>query len=622
MTQKATLLGFEGARSASSIVAWGSAAVLLDGRLINTETRSWVPWSDVEKHRLLEEGAITLFERALSLDEWDGESELSVLSLSNDPLAKRVTLDTGKVGGLLKAHHLKDQRIYVFDGLDSVRRCGVSLSTQIATLLGEDRKTFGANRLIDAGLSLNPSDPAINAFSVLLASDKPFAEELARGHLSDPYDLQRFELLLKAFTVASSRSFSPRGDKSADYVIKMKGGIVPREGGLSTEHLATVAGSINEIQPVASSIVASHFPFLPQPPSPNMSEAIAASAEFHFSAALSGDTFLQRVSRFCALTYIDRIISGNIDAPDIEKPVSFLREPSPETRVQLKRLGEKRLIDAPPPAARFGAAEWKRSKEFTLLGYQSGLIRDGDKIEVSVAPKWLIQMPSSNNGDRVRPIGIESIIDRNDFLFHPTLYTVVREDEPSHSSRFFLRNIRPLGVGDQGVVTALPSSTVKESYCLNLRWSVQRVRNNVLTIDGHDIVGVAAHSATSARQWISALYRFYRELELSAEWRRTKYLKPARPGHTSALIRLMVSLSALGGDAPVSELVSEIDRRYLVAVRINNTRREVLRNDDLLEFHGQHNKRVRLTDRGKRFARLVELAGGDVGSESGEVDEP
>ncbi len=620
MTGKPTLLGFEGSRSASSILAWGSAAVLLDGQLINAETRSSVSWNDAERQRLLEEGAITLFDRALSLEEWDGTSELAILALASDALARRLTIDTGKVGGFLKAHHLKDQRVYVFDGLESVRRCGAMLATQVASLLGEERKGFGANRLIDAGLSLNPADPAVNAFSVQLASDKVFAEELARGHIVDPQELQRFELLLRAFSVAASKSFKPKGDKSADYVIKMNGGIVPKEGGLSTKYLASVAGSINEIQPVASSLVASHFPFLPQPPSPNMSEAIAASAEFHFSAALSGDTFLERVSRFCALTYIDKIISGDIDAPELAQPVSFLREPSPDTQVQLKRLGEKKLIPAPAPSSRPRPTDWKRSRELTLLGYQSGLIRDGDRIEVSVAPKWRLQMPSSNNGDRSQPTGIEAVLDRDDFLFRPTLYTVVREDEPSHASRFFLRKIRPLGVGEDDVVTALPSSTVKDAYCLNLKWKVHRASNDLLTLDGRAIRGVAAHNARSARDWIATLYAFYRELELSADWRRTAYLKPARAGDTSALIRLTVSLAALGGDALVSELVSEIDRRYAVAVRVNNTRREVLRNGDLLEFHGRQGKRIRLTDKGKRFARLVEVSGGDRGADADEVD--
>jgi hypothetical protein len=94
-----------------------------------------------------------------------------------------------------------------------------------------------------------------------------------------------------------------------------------------------------------------------------------------------------------------------------------------------------------------------------------------------------------------------------------------------------------------------------------------------------------------------------------------QWVRPGRAPAPRAIDRVLVSVDALGGEAPVSDVVVEINRRYRVAVRINNTRREALRFPDLLEITGQQGRDLRLTPRGRAYARAFASAGGATTAE-------
>ena len=52
------------------------------------------------------------------------------------------------------------------------------------------------------------------------------------------------------------------------------------------------------------------------------------------------------------------------------------------------------------------------------------------------------------------------------------------------------------------------------------------------------------------------------------------------------MARAVVSLHYLGKESTANELAEEISRRFDTIARVNNTRREVIRNGRLLEFVG------------------------------------
>lgn len=98
------------------------------------------------------------------------------------------------------------------------------------------------------------------------------------------------------------------------------------------------------------------------------------------------------------------------------------------------------------------------------------------------------------------------------------------------------------------------------------------------------------------------------EYELQPVQRPIRRLLPPRYVAT-AIGRLVCTLDDLGGEERVSHLVTTINERFGTAVRINNTRREALTHDDLLEFVQDDDRKLRLTARGKLYAAAYQKGG-------------
>jgi hypothetical protein len=75
---------------------------------------------------------------------------------------------------------------------------------------------------------------------------------------------------------------------------------------------------------------------------------------------------------------------------------------------------------------------------------------------------------------------------------------------------------------------------------------------------------------------------------------------------------VLQALSNGSGEATAAEIVNYIKANFAQNVRVNNTRREVLRNPTLLEFDEKDDQIVRITERGKQYLAVFLHATGST----------
>lgn len=117
-----------------------------------------------------------------------------------------------------------------------------------------------------------------------------------------------------------------------------------------------------------------------------------------------------------------------------------------------------------------------------------------------------------------------------------------------------------------------------------------------------------------AAGWLRGFARGCRDREVAAARHDgARWIQPPRPPKPSALARVLVALQALGGEAPVPDVVDAVNRFFETNVRTNNTRREVLLHQELFEFVDEERKVIRLTDGGQEYLQAYLRAGGQTG---------
>lgn len=607
------VIGFEGARDDESPVNWGTAAIASEKWILNAATRHRTSRERLDD--LAAEGHITRLPE-IPLDERFTSKPLVVVELDRtDTTFPFLSADTGRIGGLATHRAGKKAYVYVFETPESFDMYAREVASKIAraVLYETALETAAQTRLVRAGLILAAQHPALNAIHVANTKGgrQQRAKTIALSTLESDSDRATFEDVLDALT----------DDTDDDYVIKYEDGIA-EGGGLDVDKGVLILGSAKSAHvPLVRELLRKH-PYLMEPPPPRFHHMAAASASLHFTANIEGRPLGERVARKLELRLLERSLRGELpevaqaDRAKVERAVQVLRRPDEQTTVSHVPMGgEVERLSGEVEQAR---GRRVRSEPFTVLGYQSGMIRLADEVEIVIFPRvgkhhrGRLLVSTRDDGDGEEPLGVLPLQQgRREILWQPMLVTFMRVVEPGGRERTFLRQVKMLEVGGRGRATALPSSVVDGALLYGFSFQVRRIGRDRLTFDLGAVKGLDDATLDGARDWMDSYGALCKTFELQPAGRTTfRYWRPARPPSPTALQRILAVLKKDGPALHQSELIALINERFGGPVRANNTRREVLENPTLLTF--DPGRVIRLLPAGEEVAAAFERAGGEA----------
>jgi hypothetical protein len=606
------IVGYEG-RRAKVAVNWGSAALVRDGQLLNPTTRHATPVAYLVD--LVADGHVTELGRPIEIDdEVLKDSAPIVAELDRkDPAFDFLRADTGRIGGLIAHHRTTTHQTYVFDGMHAFDAYCRDVSVKVVhehlyPTLAKDVHAA----LLRAALILSAQDPALNALRVANAAPRhrKQTDRLARATLRSTEDTTRFEELLEALTL-----------KSPSYMIKYEHGVADG-GGLDVDQAVRILDSAHTThQPFTKDLMRQH-PYLKAPPPPRLHYMEAASADLHFTAEIEGRPLGERVARMLELRMLERSLRGDSavpDSPKMNKALSILRSPSPQTTASHTPIGGRlqKLVERETPES----AGTRRSDALVLLGYQSGLIKNADEVEVTFFPpdrsrNYQLMLSTRNNGEGEEPLGVRPLQEGRELLLQPAVFTLLIEVDERGRQSVWLRRLQLLGPSEKIAINACPSFVLGGAYIGSLKIHVERLNADEIKTDLGTVRGVGTPTIAAARDWMAQYQALCRilELQLSERKRTFKYWRPTVMPSPSSLQRLLLVLQELGGQGHQMQVVSRINERFGARVRTNNTRREVLQHPDLVRFGQEDDQTIVLQAEGERLVAAYLQARGDIDS--------
>lgn len=462
------------------------------------------------------------------------------------------------------------------------------------------------DELLRLGLTLHSGHAFLLAAWVHVSEHDSFVEELARANLRSDDSRSDFDEILSSFRLLDR-----------NYELIYEGGVA-EGGGIDLNVAAKTFSNLHYIHQQIAPTLGRDYPCLQRAfAPPRFQEMRAASAHITFSAGPPTRPLGERLARVVELRAIRAALEGRAPEevkanPRFEKAVTAVLAPSPDTTVSHRPMGEEAAVSVESDLAAPDLPV--RAEQLVLLGFQESLKDRAHRIGIRVGPDAHIWVSAIDNGAGERPEGVEFLLEGNDFLFRPAVFVLERRVQGRRETHYLLR-MAFLDPGETAVVTALPSALVKGAYLVDVEVQVRRSTEDTLDVDGATSVhGLSGRTLGMAAGWLRAFARGCREREVdAARHEGTRWIQPARVPKPSALARLLVALDTLGGEARVSDVVHEINLLFDTTVRTNNTRREVLRHPDLLEFVGEDRRTVRITDVGTAYLSAYLRAGGSTG---------
>ena len=491
---------------------------------------------------------------------------------------------------------------YIFSDSDAFGRYAKEVADAIVSdILYSGMPASEPNReLVRLALILASGNPALNAVRVFLSENNTsFVERMARASVRPPSAIIDFELLLRAL----------RSDKD-EYELKYEEGAAAG-GGFDVDVAVSTLSAIQLAHKSFKPTLERQYPFIREIPSPRFREMRAASAELHFVSSVAHRPLGDRVARYLSLHFLEESLRGSDptvvpQSRELQQAIRRIAQPSSETRLSQKRLEkqdreEVTYVAAPRPSV-------ERSGVLKVLGVISGLEKDF-MAELQIAPSWRLTVSTTNNGDGEPPSGADATRGAQ-FLRKAFVFSIFRESKGDGTDRFFLVEMRALGAGAIDELTAIPSSVVPEAFVIGLKLTVQCPTAETVSVADLGALGdLPTGTLASSHTFIRTYGDTCRAFELADHSVRLSWLQPNDPKATS-LGRVLVALDELGGEAFVPDVVAMINRLYNVTVRVNNTRREVYRHTDLLEFAPEDESVMRWTALGKAFHAAYVAAGG------------
>lgn len=583
------VVAFEGKRAPRVFVAWGTAAVRNGDELLNT-TRQVSSKIDADEFlTLVKQGILTEVDAPITVSEDDSERQLVVLEIDVAAgFEDALFLDRNRITTVLASSIAGTRHYYVFDGHDTLRAVAETLIGQmLRCLLYLDAWKDGHEHLLRSAMALDAHHPVVNALRASRAKNPDTFLQIARSNLRTEAAKATFESAWAAFT-----------QKDLRYVLKYKGGLVREEGGMQIGDVGKLMKSLQSAHGVLAGTIARTNAFLERPPEPQLFEQRAASAEFHFT--VPPVSLGERLARYLELQMFEQALDGQVPS-DGPVPAAFtdavrqIAAPTEETKV-LQRLNTAAL--RPVRSAieiEEIAEEW--SDPLTVLGYQSGLVRDTEQIELNLFPGHRILVSSTDNGSGKPPLGLDFLQTSKDFLFRPTLYKIQRWSDGTRE-RFFLQEVVVLQPGTEGKATAVHSSIAPATFVCNLSIAVTRKSATRLVFGNSTLSGVDAQAVGDARKWMLAFAEVCRDIELG-DVRHTRLVPHGVK--MPYLYEVLWAVAELGGTAHQTDVVQAINARFKKSALVNNTRREVLRNKALLSFDKEDSQVFVLSAEGRRY---------------------
>jgi hypothetical protein len=596
----ATVLGYEGNRDARSLVSWGAAAILVDGDLVNGASGMHRPHDEEEFRQLTREGTISALESPIILKQYRNADRPLVVELALTFVDEAGIKDVVPRKGLRGSSHERGFQVYVFADLDAFNAYRSQVATRVVQkLLDLQDETEGAivelrERLLHAGLTLHAHDGVLNALQAFyedaFGEDRTFALEMAKARVRDPLEQRQLECVHRALLAAEAALQAAAGappDPNGDhaYVLQYREGVAD-SGGLALRDAAHIVGSANRVDGFAGEETVRRFPFLRSPPSTQLQAISTGSAKLHFVPTIAGEPFSDRVARYLNLTVLQDIIDGKLGeaveqraTAQVVKALQTVVQPSPQTVVEHRpidaseytRIEPETLWDddgRPQPKG----AEY--SEPLVLLGYQSGLLQDWGKLEINIFPGTRIRLASDRDRDGNEPMGIDALKQRNDFLFRPTLFTLVRQRLASGRRKYWLQQVRPVAAYlKSAVITAIPSTFVHDAFVYRLDLAIGlRGDGHVLHIreSGGDTVAeleVASLELSGAQKWMRAFQSVCENLEISDF--RSSRLGPVFMPSPTALERVLVVLQEADGPLDRDAISQRIREQFRPDVHVD-----------------------------------------------------
>lgn len=594
------VVGFEGAHLKGSHVAWGTAAVRLDERLLNPVTNLTSPIQDIDE--LAERGALFRFTQEVRLRDEQVPPKLVLAIEESSPYGNLLQVDVGRHGGIIKKAMRDGLACYILKTEHTLRQvCAELVDKIIRQVLSVDKLGSMQEDLIRVGLRLDPSHPELNALRVYHLGVRDHVRRLALARLRGERAEERFERMLGGLT-----------SNGHTQEIRYQHGVASG-GGLDVDLAARILRALQTILAKAHKLVRHQSEFLPQSLPPRFLEMQPGSARLVFATDRGERTLGDRVARYFELSELRRALAGEgmpelTADPTVEAALEFVAKPSLETQVTQVALGatasESVHVDQP--------IEDRASEAFfSILGFVTGALGDAGKLEVRVFPgaRGRLLLPMTDDGEGNVPRGVELIQGRSEIrVYRLVVLDLLRAADSNGRERFYLQGLSFV-TEDRGNVNAVPSSVVRGAFRRMKSLSV-RLKGNTVQL-GRETLPLTS-GQQGAFRWLDKYRAWAESVELN-DPKRGEWIRTSRALSPSALDRALVALSGLGGEALASDLAEEIGRRFDTVVRVNNTRREVLGRDDLLQFFGANDKRVRLTERGKLYVAAYIEAGGERG---------
>lgn len=610
------VIGYEGTRDDSLGVSWGPAAIDTGKELENGAAGLRQPLTPELVQSLVSDGAITLLDGEIEVRHFDKDAplvvELSHAFLSEIGAAKWHTSPSlrGRRGTL----EGESRVAVVFADEPSFDAYRVLLLNRlIERVIYERPEQERRTKYIQAALVLDTHSPAANALEAFYDEDQEFAFEFACSNVRGEKSLGELNRVFAALKAARAADhFAPSnstGDSDkVDYFVRYRDGIASSGGGLSIHDALKLVRSVAELDEFSKQKTKGFFPFIQEAPTAHLQAIAEGSAILHFSSAVEGESFGQRVARFLSLSVLQEVIEGRPE--QLEKKQNLLEahrvvvKPTPATHVQHKGIGdpEFRQIEADAQSVKkdLPAPTGPRTSEpLVVLGYQSGLLDEWGKLQINIFPGKRILLSANESDLKRAPDGVDVLKSRKDFLFRPALFQLVRV-RTGYKRRYWLRSVTLLEDGAQGVITAMPSNFVDDAFVYRLNMPVKNEGGH-LVIEGIDKelrrLVIGARELSRAQEWMRAYHDLCEVYEL-ADVRRSR-LAPIVMPRPTAFQRVLVVLHEQKRDMSPEEIVAAVDQQFLRDQVLSF--RPMLRAYD--KFIRLRSGAIYLTEDGERLAR-------------------
>lgn len=615
-----SVIGHEGYVRGPRAVSW-AAAVLQDGDvLINPITGQTAPSTSLTD--LCTERLITRLPKPIKIsDKYRSKPLLVVIIQRKAEHVEYVTMDTGRFGGLIDSYTDENNTYYVLTGRNSFRQYCEQVITKLVDSISDDLPKLNdrqqekdtRDQLLKLGLTLDSAHPIINALHVHFSSLPQHAATLARARLREKNDLEKFELMLHALKHDTKYGHA--------YSLKYEHGIVDG-GGMDIDILTQLLSQLAIVHRKVFPAIVGQFSFLRNcAPSllPRMNALIPASAEIKFTSVVEKETLKQRITRYLELYHLQQLVLGENSAisnydPEIERALEIICNPGPGTVLSHRRLGSNDLESIQWESQEpLNLASQESQNLFGILGFQSGLIKDSSKIEIKIAPGASILVSAHDNGFGVAPQGIDLAAKQ---LYRPALYQVTRTIT-KRRVQYYLSSVQLIETNKEYKIESLPSSVIEGAFRRNLNIAVTWTEDGQqMLVNGQPVSFPKDHNKHSAESWIERVSEIGRRIELTdSKYKPEDWIRPVKPPKTGELQRLLIVLDSQPENAEEAEVIEEINERFSIYARNNNTRRTAKKHPELIGYDDVKHT-YRLTGMGRSYLNIYRGLGGLENSSS------